>query len=272
LQHRILLLAVSESPGEFKALADEIEPENTEIITSSGWLTSGSGRRLLSQAVKSDFTMILDDDTQLTNSTLDCALDVLNEFDEIGAVSMPHYDELGHMISLGGWKLTIRNGVISRSYPELDLEAKWIEVQDLDGSAMIYRTEMREDFCWDGRYTSGFEDIDKSLSILKSGKWKQAIVPRGKVVHDKSGLGNTPNYERIRFNGIAMYRSYGEFRRKWGLRLDFRATLLSFLIYPSLTILHNHRAIGLVNNQIRRRKARRLRPKQRLMSEAKQLE
>lgn len=267
MKHTILLLAVSNSPTEFKTLASQIDPQNIEVITSPVRLTSGSGRKLLAEAVKSDFTMIMDDDTQLTSSTLDSALRVLNEFGEIGAVSMPHFDELGHMISVGGRNVTIRNGVISRSWPELDFKAKWIEVQDLDGSAMIYRTEMREDFSWDGRYTSGFEDIDKSLSIMMSGKWKQAIVPRGRVIHDKSGLGKTPSYERVRFNGIEGIRSYQQFRSKWGLRFDMRTNLLSLLIYPTLTILRSQRAIGIVNNQVRRRTAIKLSPAQERLSE-----
>ena len=267
LKHTILLLAVSGSTNEFKTLVSEIEPQNTEIITSAVWLTNGSGHNLLTETVKSEFTMLMDDDAQLTSSTLPSAVDVLNEFDKIGAVSMPHYDELGHMISAGGCNLTIRNGVISRTWPELDFNAKWIEVEDLDESAMIYRTEMRKDFSFDGRYRHGFDDIDKSLSILKTGKWKQAIVPRGRVIHDKSGLGKTPRYERARFNGIDGYRSYQAFRRKWGLRFDMRANLLALLIYPTLTILRNQRAIGIVNNQVRRREAIKLSRAQKRLSE-----
>jgi len=267
LKHTILLLAVSGSPNEFKTLVGEIEPQNTEIITAPVWLTNGSGHNLVTEAVTSDFTMLMDDDAQLTNSTLPSAVDVLNEFDEIGAVSMPHYDELGHMISLGGRSLTISNGVIYRTLPELDSNAKWIEVEDLDESAMIYRTEMRRDFSFDGRYRHGFDDIDKSLSILMSGKWKQAIVPRGRVIHDKSGLGKTPRYERARFNGIEAYRSYQAFRRKWGLRFDMKTNLLSFLIYPTLTILRNQRAIGIVNNQVRRRAVRKLSRAQKRLSQ-----
>jgi len=267
MKHTILLLAVSQSPNEFKTLASQIEPENTEVITSQARLTSGSGRKLLTENVKSDFTMIMDDDTQLTDLTLNSALDVLNEYENIGAVSMPHYDELGHMISPGGRNVRIHNGVISRTWPELDFGAKWIEVEDLDGSAMVYRTEMRKDFTWDGRYTSGFEDIDKSLSIMMSGKWKQAIVPRGRVIHDKSGLGKTPSYERVRFNGIEGLRSYQQFRKKWGLRFDMRTNLLSLLIYPTLTILRSQRAIGIVNNQVRRRTAIKLSPLQRQLSD-----
>ena len=258
LKHTVLLLAVDESPHLFEALVKEIEPQNTEIISSPQRLTSGSGRKLLAETVESDITMIMDDDTRLTTSTINSALQVLDGYPEVGAVSMPHYDELGHMISPGGKNLVIRNGVVRRAYPKLDFDAKWIEVQDLDGSAMIYRTEMRKDFSWDGRYSCAFEDLDKSLSILRSGKWKQAIVPRGRVIHDKSGLGKTPEYEKRRFDGLAVYQSYGKFRSKWGLRLDFRAHLLATVILPSLTILHSQRAIGLVNNQVRRRMARRL--------------
>jgi GT2 family glycosyltransferase len=181
--------------------------------------------------------MMLDDDEYLTDDAIAHAMTVLQQSSDVGAVSMPQYDLQGRMTSQGGRILVIKDGVIFKRAPELNVDANWVEVQDLDGGAMLYRTEMRDHFTWDDRYAmydlSGvFDDIDKSLQIMRDGRWKQAIVPRGRMIHDRSWLGRDPRYERNRLNGSAWRRSYKLFRTRWGLRLDMRSHLLFELAFP----------------------------------------
>src|SRR5208283_4661140 len=154
--------------------------------------------------------MMLDDDMYLTEGSISLLLELLTSEQTIGAISMRSTDRHGRLLSAGGSILSIRNGVINISRPFLNSVLPWTEVQRIDGGAMLFRTEMRECFTWDDR--SGFlQDLDKSLQILRSGKWKQAITPEGKLIHDRSWVGQQPKYEQARFNGLNLHRSYEQF-------------------------------------------------------------
>ncbi len=207
----------------------------------------GAGRRLLAQEVNSPFTMMLDDDIYLTSGAIDHAMEVFRENLKIGAVGLPLYDLNGRLMSPGGRRLIIRNGVIIQGEPRLDLHADWIDVDDVAGGAMIYRTEMRHDFLWDDRYFGAFDDLDKSLQILKAGRWRQVIVPKARLIHDRSWLGHNPTYERERFDGLAWRRSYRAFREKWGLRLELRSHLLFELVFPALALTRCQQLVSALN-------------------------
>jgi len=112
-----------------------------------------------------------------------------------------------------------------------------IEVEDLDGGAMIMRTKMLNDFEWDDRYGTWLEDLDKSLQIIRGRKWKQAIAPKARLIHDRSWLNQQHEYVRVRLNGLSERRSYRLFRSKWGLRLDMRMHLSYELIFPFFTLI-----------------------------------
>jgi hypothetical protein len=212
-----------------------LHDDRVELIISPVNLGCGGGRRLLAQQVASPFIMMLDDDMYLTRGAIGHGLEVLRRNSVIGAISMPQYDLQGRMVSPGGKSLVIRNGVMLKRHPRLDFQADFIEVQELNAGAMLYRTEMNESFSWDPQMYD-FEDEDKSLQIIRDGRWKQAIVPRGRLIHDRSWLGHNPNYERQRFDGLAWQREYRLFRAKWGLRLDLRSHVLYELVYPTLTL------------------------------------
>jgi GT2 family glycosyltransferase len=228
---------LSQGPPD-KELIDFLKSLNDnrfELITSPINLGFGGGRRLLAELVRSPFTMMLDDDMYLTEGSIALALKVLQENESIGAVSMPLYDIAGHMIAQGGRNIVIRNGVIRRLPARLEFDANWVEVNDLSAGAMLYRTEMRRSFSWDPD-AGHFEDLDKSLQIIRS-DWKQAIVPKGRLIHDRSWLRTASNYQRVRLDGLSMRESYRFVRRKWGMRFDLLSHILYELVYPSLTLI-----------------------------------
>lgn len=237
IEHSVKILSQGQPDPELTAFLTNLNQRNIELIVSPVNLGCGGGRNLLAPKVVSPFTMMLDDDMYLTDNSIKCAMDVLSREREIGAVSMPQYDLQGHMISPGGRKLILRDGKVLRKWPSFDGATDWIEVEDLDGGAMLYRTEMRECFSWDTRYSGGFDDLDKSLSIMRSGKWKQAIIPKGKLIHDRSWHGIRPAYEKHRYNALATRDSYNLFRRKWQVRLDMQSHLLFALVFPTLGLV-----------------------------------
>jgi len=205
-----------------------------ELITSPINLGYGGGRRLLAELVRSKYTMMLDDDVYLTEGSIAIALRVLERNADIGAVSMPLYDIDGHMIGNGGRNISIQNGIIHRRSLRLDFDKEWIEANDLSAGAMLYRTEMERCFSWDPE-SGYFEDLDKSLQIMRS-SWKQVIVPRGRLIHDRSWFMTAASYRKVRFDGVYMYRSYKFVHKKWRLRFDLKTHLLFELVYPFLTL------------------------------------
>lgn len=209
--------------------------EDVEVIRSSVNLGCGRGRQILSERVTSVLTMMIDDDMYLTEGSISLALRALRQNDRIGAVSMPLYDLHGRMLSLGGKKLTIRNGVIITQEEGMNSEADCMEVDILDGVA-LYRTEMvGSSFSWDSQMYF-LEDVDRSLQIIKDGRWKQAIVPKGKLIHDRSWLGHNPGYEKKRVDGLVSRRAYKSFQAKWGLRYPPRSHLYYEIVLPILTL------------------------------------
>jgi GT2 family glycosyltransferase len=249
--YSVKLLVMGEFEKELHSFLATQKKDRIEVIVSPVILGCGDGRKLLVSKVKSPFTMMLDDDMYLVDDSITEALKVLENDSELGAVSMPQYDLQGHVMSLGGRNLVIRNGAVYKRQPRLNPEADSIEVEDLDGGAMLFKTEMREYFSWDEG--AGFEDLDKSLQILKSGRWKQAIIPKGRLVHDRSWLGHKPKYERRRNDGLTFRRQHRLFQKKWGFRVDLRTRLLYDLAYPTLTITRCDWAIPLIQKLIQRR-------------------
>lgn len=229
---------------------------NVEVIISPVNIGCGGGRHLLTQLSNSPFTMTLDDDMYLTEGAIKSALEVLENNLSIAAVSMPQYDLDGRIISPGGRKIIIKNGVIVRKPIKLDFRKKWIEADDLDGGAMLFRTQLRADFSWDGRFFGAFDDLDKSLQILTTSRWKQAVAVKGKLIHDRSWLGKTPDYERMRFDGLAIRRSYKLFRKKWSLRMELREHIQYEIVYPILTFMRFQKALSLLQWLIRLRTMR----------------
>jgi len=209
--------------------------DDVELIRSSVNLGCGRGRQILSQRVTSVLTMMIDDDMYLTEGSVSLALRALRQNESIGAVSMPLYDLHGRMLSLGGKKLTISNGVILTQEEGINSEADFIEVDILDGVA-LYRTEMAgSSFSWDSQMYF-LEDVDRSLQILKDGRWKQAIVPKGRLIHDRSWLGHSPVYEKKRVDGLVSRRAYKSFQAKWGLRYPLRFHFYYEVVLPILTL------------------------------------
>jgi len=236
--YSVKVLTQGPTDAESEELMGTLRDDRFEIITSPVNLGSCRGRNLLARRVKSSLMMMLDDDVYLTDGSIAAALDVLQKNPSVGAVSMPQYNLRGSMIVPGGNNLIIRGGVIYRRRPNLN-SSSCIMVEDLGGGSTLFRTEMRDCFRWDEHYGNcEFEDLDNSLQILRAGRWKEAIALEGRLIHDRSWVGKTPNYERTRFDGLMIRRNYRYFQKKWGLRLELRSHFLTEIIYPTIALTH----------------------------------
>jgi GT2 family glycosyltransferase len=256
-EYSIKILSQGEPDDGLVETISKLDDDKIELVVSPVNLGCGGGRRLLVGRVTSPLTMTLDDDMCLTDNSISEALKAYEQDRDIGAVSMPQYDLRGRMISAGGRCISIRDGVILRQSPKLDFQADLIHVNDLDGGAMLFKTEMRECFTWSDQYYGAFDDLDKSMQIIRANKWKQVIVPRGRLIHDRSWLLHLPDYESRRLDGLAMRRSYRIFRTKWGLRLGFRDHILNEIVLPSLTLLRLDWGVSVLYKLIELRTARR---------------
>ena len=175
--------------------------------------------------------------------------------DRIGAVGIPQQSPQGHLIATTGNNLIIKNHVVSIVPAKLELSRKFIDVNHIDNGAMLTKTSMLKDFRWDDRLP-GMEDYDKSLQIIREGKWKQALVPDARLIRDRSWLRDPQeqSYTRIRGDGFARRRAYRTFRRKWGLRFDLKEHILMELVSPILTMIPSRRPKNLLNEFIRLRR------------------
>ena len=235
-EYKIKLLSIGPPPPELKQVLDGLGSV-VSMSTSPVNLGVGGGRQLLGRGVGTSLTMMLDDDMYLTDGAIERAVDVLRSSDRIGAVSMPSVNAQGDLMSFGGRNLIIKDGVIFRPEPKWNPVEKSIEVEDLDGGAMLMKTAMLSDFQWDTHYFGAFDDLDKSLQILRTGRWKQAIVPAARLMHDRSWLQDrsASAYVQTRLDGFVTRRSYHYFRRKWHLRLRLVDHIFYELGYPLLT-------------------------------------
>ena len=254
-RHSITVLSQGQPELELTEFLANLD-EDVELITSPVNLGPGKGRKTLTETVTSPLTMILDDDIYLTEGAINHALKVLDENERIGAVAMPQYDLQGRLLSPGGKIWIIRNGVIHAQIPRLNFQVDYLQLEFLDAGAMLYRTEMRNSFSWENR---DFEDEDNALSILKEGRWKQAIVPNARLVHDRTWVRHKRDYERQRLDGLSWRRSYRSFRAKWGLRFDLRVHVMYELVWPALTLSRCQWLMSDLEEFIQVRKLHRLR-------------
>ena len=241
---------------ELQHFLEDLKDDHIDLIRPNGSLGVGAGRKLLTQAISTRLTMFLDDDAYLTNSTIPSALRIFELNAKVGAVSMPHYDLQGSMIDTGGGVLRTL-GIVPGHNP-INFNADYVEIEDLNGSAFLCRTEVTKVFAWDERFVNGFEDTDASLQVYKGGRWKLAIVPNGKIVHDRSWLGGRPKYEKRRFNGLTTRNSYRLLRTKWKLgRADLHTRFLFEAVYPFLTTINVDWVVtSLLQRIIQKRKLR----------------
>jgi len=253
------ILSQGKPDQELTHYLEELGDERIQLIISPVNLGYGGGRKLLSELVSTQFVMMMDDDVYLTEGAIESALRVFQTNPEVGALTMPLYDLQGRMMALGGRNMIIKNGVIHWQIPKLSLEACWTEANDLSGGAILYRIELGDSFSWDPR-AADFEDYDKSLQIIRKGKWKQAIVPSGRLVHDRSWLGHVEEYDKIRLDGMSWRRSYRYIRAKWGLRFDMRSHVLYELVYPALALTRCGWLVSAFNKFVQTRATRGKRP------------
>jgi GT2 family glycosyltransferase len=256
VRYYVKVLCQGRPEAELVAYFEALNDNCIELIVSPVNIGTGGGRRFLAGQVGTSFTMMMDDDMCLTENSIEQAMKVFRGNPEIGAISMPQYDDGGRLLSFGGRILTVKNGVVSRQRPTMS-DSEFIEVNDLDGGAMLYRTEMRREFTWDARFRNAFDDLDKSLQITKSGKWKQVILPKGRLIHDRSWLGRNPAYQKRRVDTFAWRRQYRVLRMKWKLRLDMKSHVLFELVYPTLAVIRSNLPMTLLGRFFQMREGKR---------------
>jgi GT2 family glycosyltransferase len=256
-KYQIKLLIIGKPNQELERILSEWKGK-VDPITSPVNLGGAGGRNLLVQGVSTRFTMTPDDDIYLTEGAIGKGLDVLESDDRIGAVGIPQQSPQGHLIATTGDNLIIKNHVMSVVPVKLEVYRKFIEVNHIDTGAMLMKTSMLKDFSWDNRLFL-MEDYDKSLQIIYGGKWKQALVPDARIIHDRSWLQDPQErtYARIRLDGFVSRRSYRVFCRKWGLRFDLKRHILIELVSPLLTLIPSPRPKNAWNEFIRLRRASR---------------
>jgi GT2 family glycosyltransferase len=235
VEYSIRVLSQGPPDGELVEFMAELD-DRAELIVSPVNLGCGGGFRLLCEDVKSPFIMAVADDTYLMRDSIPYGLKAFHQCSRVGAVGFPHYDfKSGRMTTTGGGRMVFRqNGVVSTEPTKPDLNVDLMEVDYIDG-AFLYRREMGGSFSWDPRMRV-FEDYDRSLQIMRDGKWKQVIVPKGGVIHDHSWIGSNAKYETERFDGLGWRVAYRYFRGKWGLRFELRSHILYELVSPAVTL------------------------------------
>lgn len=205
-------------------LSDLQKKEEVNVIYSEVNLGCGGGRRVLVQRAETPIIMTLDDDIYVTKGWIGPVLKIFSEHHG-DAVGIPQFTRDGKLLSLGGdiLKINRKSKIIKRiPLPQSLINSckLFVKVSEIFGGVMIFRREMKSSFMWDGRYLTGFSDLDKSMQILFNGRWKQVICLKSRVIHDKdSERDNSTKYSKIRYNYLEFYRSYYRFREKWGYRL-----------------------------------------------------
>jgi GT2 family glycosyltransferase len=228
---------LSQGPASARLENYTAKLRDTSLISLERNVGCGPGRQIVTEDLGTTFAMTLDDDMLITREAISTALSVLDDYEDIGAIGIPQYGIDGRMLATGGARLVIRDNVIHPRPPVIEANKIYSEVQDLDGGAMIFKSKARKDFGWDPRIRAGFDDMDKSLQIWTSGKWKQAIIPHAKLVHDFSKTYDSDSYSKVRFDWIAIRDSYRFFCKKWRMRLELKSHLLYDRVYPALLSL-----------------------------------
>jgi GT2 family glycosyltransferase len=235
VEYSVRILSQGPPDSELNDYAAEFD-DRIELIASSTNLGCGAGWRLLCQGVESPFIMVLAEDMYLTESSVPLALKALQDRDWVGAVGMPHCDLSGRMIISGGKTMTFHNGVFQTEIVKLDFTTDFMVVDHIHG-ALLYKRAMSDSFSWDPKMHV-LEDYDRSLQIMRRGKWKQGVATKGRMIHDHPLVPN-PKYEAQRYDGLAARRAYRWFRKKWGLRFELRSHLYYELVYPGLTLMRS---------------------------------
>lgn len=209
--------------------------ENIDILYSKRNIGCGGGRRILVEKAETPLIMTLDDDIYVTRNWIEPVIELF-ENHEMDAVGIPQYTPENDLLSLSGWNIQIswKKRVVKKTpLPHRAIKSKmpFIRVNSISGGVMIFRREIKSRFTWDGRYITGFDDLDKSLQIITSGESNQAVCLRSKVIHDQKA--KTSEFLKVRWSGIKVTNSYREFINKWGLRLPLKEHIEYLYLYPT---------------------------------------
>jgi GT2 family glycosyltransferase len=142
--------------------------ENIEVIRISRKVGCAPGRSLILPKAATPFIMTLDNDIYVTQDWFEPVLQIFKSQKDVGIVGFPMYSLDGTLSNIGGTLLRIKNGLVEKTRVKMpsDVEKNFLEVDGVSSGAMVFREEVRNDFCFDPRYIIGFDYIDKDNSYL----------------------------------------------------------------------------------------------------------
>lgn len=257
IPYKIIILQQGLQNNETKKYLSKLQNRrNIDILYSDYNLGCGGGRKVLVDKADTQFIMTLDDDIYVQKNWFKPVISLFNNHD-MEAVGIPQYTNNHRLFNMSGkWiKIPLRKKIVRYKNIPLKLiksEKDFIQVNSVSGGVMIFREELRSKFTWDGRYSTGFDDLDKSLQIITKGQTDQAISLKSKAIHDQEYSGI--KYLETRWNGLEIANSYKTFIEKWGLRLPLKNHITYIHLYPKIMPILIERGLFEFTRKLRRTK------------------
>ncbi len=215
---RIILLQQGPPSKLARMVLEKLESMGHLVFYSRENIGIGPGREFLKKKALEDgceYAFYLDDDIYVNKRAIRLGLKALEEYDVTG---FPQLSPNGKLVSPGGYNIMVRNGVLVRRWPisELCRGRKYVPVNAVNAGCMLCKAVVLEKMFF-GPYKSGFDDLQKSLSIL--GVFRQCITI-APVVHDREVRRTV--YARVRYSGSIFKRAYREFISINKVRLELK--------------------------------------------------
>lgn len=179
------------------------------------------GRNKIVKRCKTPYLLLLDDDQQVNKDILKLKKILLAD-PSLGGVSA-FLIERG-CLKCDAHNLIIKNGYLIKHLYQIP-EPKKINkivyyICDQIPNSTLFRLECLIDRSWDNKFVIGREHVDFYLSHKILGKWKFAVTPDVKIIHNPSeSNGVDEKYKnQFRFNKSRLEASTKYFLKKWKLK------------------------------------------------------
>ena len=179
------------------------------------------GRNEIVKRCKTPFLLLLDDDQQVNKDILKLKKILLAD-SSLGGVSA-FLIERG-CLKCDAHNLIIKNGYLIKHLYQIPEPKKIDEIIyyicDQIPNSTLFRIECLRDHCWDNKFVIDKEHVDFYLSHKILGKWKFAVTPNIKIIHNPSeSNGVDEKYKnQFRFNKSRLKASMEYFLKKWKLK------------------------------------------------------
>ena len=203
-------------------LTDLENKDYTEIIYGEENLGCPPGRNWILRDIDTPYAMTLDDDMYVEEGWLEEVFDIFSTDSDIGVIGIPYWE--GNTLRGGARVETDRNivNVDQLDWDDISDEQRTIQVEDVPGGTMVFRTALLEEFAWGSQFFVGMGDLDKSLQIMET-DWKQVMATHIAFEHNVT---TDEDYAQVRKDYRERHRSYRKFVSKWGYRLSLREHIM----------------------------------------------